>query len=182
VRPLYDDKSRNNSTVTRDEVFELVNPAGAPPILSIFGGKITTYRKLAEHALHKLPMPWIEADTAWTDGATLPGGDMPADGFDRFAQQMQDKFDWCPSDTMLRLCRAYGSLVSSVIGDADSWTAMGQDFGAGLTEREVEYSIEHEFVRTADDILWRRSKLGLHMSEVERSALHDWFAKRDASA
>ena len=83
---------------------------------------------------------------------------------------------------MPRLCRAYGSLVPALMGDAASWADMGQDFGSGLTEREVEYLIEHEFAQTAEDVLWRRSKLGLHMSEAERTTLEKWFAKRGAIA
>ncbi|MDN3644725.1 glycerol-3-phosphate dehydrogenase [Pontixanthobacter aestiaquae] len=180
VRPLYDDQSRNNSTVTRDYVFELDNPEGAPPILSIFGGKITTYRKLAEHALHKLPMPWLETKQAWTAGAGLPGGEIHVDKFNAFVSDMQSRYDWCAADVMFRLCRAYGTLLFDVIGDATNWAAMGEDFGAGLTEAEVEYLIEHEFAQTADDVLWRRSKLGLHMDDEERKSLESWFAKRGA--
>lgn len=178
VRPLYDDQSRNNSTVTRDYVFELDNPGGAPPILSVFGGKITTYRKLAEHALHKLPMPGLAAQSAWTDGAALPGGEFPADGFDALLSDMAARFAWVPANTMLRLCHAYGTLVPKVIGNAGSWREMGQDFGAGLTQREAEYLIAHEFVNQPDDLLWRRSKLGLHMSAAERGAVEQWFAQR----
>ncbi len=173
VRPLYDDKSANNSTVTRDYVFELDDKDGLPPILSIFGGKITTYRKLAEHALEKLPV----ASGAWTEGADLPGGDIPADGFDAFAAQMCGQYPWCPDPVMLRLCRAYGTDVQTLIGEGRDWAGMGQEFGAGLTEAEVRYLVEHEFAGSADDILWRRSKLGLHMTETERSALASWFAQ-----
>ncbi|GAA4647480.1 glycerol-3-phosphate dehydrogenase [Pontixanthobacter gangjinensis] len=177
VRPLYDDHSANNSTVTRDYVFELDAPDGAPPILSIFGGKITTYRKLGEHALHKLSKLDVVPAEAWTEGATLPGGDIVSGGFDAFVSQMQSRFSWCPDDTMLRLCRAYGTLVTDLIGDADSWADLGQDFGAGLTEQEVNFLIVREFSKTADDILWRRSKLGLHMTAEERAALTEWFGR-----
>ena len=176
VRPLYDDKSRNNSTVTRDYVFELDDPEDAPPILSIFGGKITTYRKLAEHALEKLKLPWLDLGKPWTAGAPLPGGDIPAGDFGAFAARIGETYSWIPAPALLRLCRAYGTLVTALIGDADSWAAMGTDFGAGLTEREVRYLIEHEYARTADDVLWRRSKLGLHMDASQRQAVSDWFA------
>lgn len=181
VRPLYDDQSADNSTVTRDYVFELDAPAGSAPILSIFGGKITTYRKLAEHALHKLSKLGVVSDTAWTDGATLPGGDISG-SFDAFLADMQHKHAWCPPDIMRRWCRAYGSLTPSLIGDADSWAAMGQDFGAGLTQREAHFLINLEFVCTADDILWRRSKLGLHMTAEQRAGLADWFAREYTAA
>ena len=174
VRPLYDDNSANNSTVTRDYVFELDNENGAPPILSIFGGKITTFRKLAEHALHKLSV----SGEAWTDGATLPGGEMPAGGFDQLVADMTARFAWCPAPTMLRLCRAYGCDVPILIGERASWEALGQDFGAGFTQAEAEYLIEHEFAKAADDILWRRSKLGLHMSADEQTAFQTWFAAK----
>ena len=178
VRPLYDDNSRDNSTVTRDYVFELDNPADTPPILSIFGGKITTYRKLAEHALKKLPMPWLEAQQAWTAGAALPGGDLPAERFADFLTAMENRYPWVQAGVMLRLCRAYGTLVETLFGDAQSWADMGQDFGGGLTAREIDYLIEHEFVTNAEDVLWRRSKLGLHLSAEQRDALGQWFAQR----
>ncbi|WP_271438315.1 glycerol-3-phosphate dehydrogenase [Pontixanthobacter luteolus] len=176
VRPLYDDKSRNNSTVTRDYVFELDDPQDAPPILSIFGGKITTYRKLAEHALEKLKMPWLDLGKPWTAGAPLPGGDIPEGDFGNFAARMGEAYPWVPAPALLRLCRAYGTLVTELIDDADSWAAMGTDFGAGLTECEVRYLVDHEYARTADDVLWRRSKLGLHMDDSQRQAVTNWFA------
>lgn len=176
VRPLYDDKSADNSTVTRDYVFELDAPDGGAPILSIFGGKITTYRKLAEHALLKLSRLGVVEDRPWTDGATLPGGDMAVDGFAAFLAAMQARYDWMSANAMLRLCRAYGSLVPDMIGDAASMADMGTAFGGELTEREVRYLIMHEFATSADDILWRRSKLGLHMTAKERTGLHDRLA------
>ncbi|MXO90922.1 glycerol-3-phosphate dehydrogenase [Pontixanthobacter aquaemixtae] len=180
VRPLYDDNSRNNSTVTRDYVFELDSPGDAPPILSIFGGKITTYRKLAEHALQKLAMPWLDPQQTWTASKALPGGDLPGANFARFLAAMEEQYAWMDSGVLRRLCRAYGSRVPLVTGDARSWADMGQDFGGGLTEREAEYLIAHEFAQSAEDILWRRSKLGLHMSGKEREGLQRWFAKREA--
>ncbi|MGB7372637.1 glycerol-3-phosphate dehydrogenase [Pontixanthobacter sp.] len=181
VRPLYDDQSADNSTVTRDYVFALDAPEGAAPILSIFGGKITTYRKLAEHALHKLSKLGVVSETAWTGGAALPGGDITG-SFETFLGGMQQNYAWCPAETMRRWCRAYGSLTPSLIGEADSWAAMGQDFGAGLTEREVRFLIDLEFASNTDDILWRRSKLGLHMTEGQRAALDGWLTCEHVAA
>ncbi|MFZ1742727.1 MAG: glycerol-3-phosphate dehydrogenase [Pontixanthobacter sp.] len=181
VRPLYDDKSASNSTVTRDYVFELDNPNGAPPILSVFGGKITTYRKLAEHALHKLSKLGVLNAEAWTAGAALPGGEIAVGGFDRFVEEMQERFAWMDAAALRRLCRAYGSLMTKVIGDAATPADMGQSFGAGLTERELSYLIHHEFARSAEDVLWRRSKLGLHMTEPQRAEVEQWFADRSSN-
>lgn len=181
VRPLYDDQSANNSTVTRDYVFELDAPDGEAPILSIFGGKITTYRKLAEHALHKLSKLGIVDAAPWTDGATLPGGDIDVQGFEAFVATMQSRYAWCPPAVMRRLCRAYGSLTAELIGDAAGWAAMGQQFGGGLTEREMRFLIAREFVTSANDVLWRRSKLGLHMTADQRTEVANWFTQHEAS-
>lgn len=169
MRPLYDDKSANNSTVTRDYVFELDAPDGQAPILSIFGGKITTYRKLAEHALAKLGGLGGEA---WTAGAYLPGGDLGGADFRTFASGLvQNNPDLAP-DVILRLARAYGSDAAVILARDN----LGDEVAPGLFEAELNYLIEHEFVSCADDALWRRSKLGLHYTPTQRQAVADWFA------
>ena len=173
VRPLYDDKSGSDSTVTRDYVFELDRGTSEreAPILSVFGGKITTYRKLAEHALEKLGVP----GKAWTGHAPLPGGDLPAK-FEAFAAQLIRTTPLLPQQTVWRLCRAYGTRIRDVIGTATSAADMGEHFGSGLYEREVRYLVDKEYARSAEDILWRRSKLGLHLGEAGQARLAEWFA------
>ena len=169
VRPLQDDGQANASAVTRDYVLDLDAPAGGAPLLSVYGGKITTFRRLGEHALDLLkPVLGFRAG-AWTRGAVLPGGDLP-DGFDAFEREMAQRYAWIPGPTLTRLCRAYGSRLEQVIGGAKSWAGMGEEFGAGLTAREVDYLIRVEWARTAEDILWRRTKCGLHMSARQREA------------
>ena len=170
VRPLYDDKSRDNSTVTRDYVFEY-DDAGGAPILSIFGGKITTYRKLAEHALAKLGGLGGEA---WTADAHLPGGKLADSSIDHLVQRIERAHERIPAKTILRLARAYGADLERILSHSNG---LGAEIAPGLWEAELRYLIEREFARTADDVLWRRSKLGLHYSEEQRQAVADWFAR-----
>ncbi|TRD12067.1 glycerol-3-phosphate dehydrogenase [Erythrobacter insulae] len=180
VRPLYDDKSASNSTVTRDYVFELDrgDDGNAPPLLSIFGGKITTYRKLAEHAIAKLALH----GEAWTADECLPGGDIPVEDFDSRLAQMQMHYGWFPADGMRRLFRAYGTRVRTLMGDARGLNDMGEHLGGDLYARELEYMVEHEFVTCAEDVLWRRSKLRLHLDEAAQKRVESWFAKGIAAA
>ncbi|QJU59126.1 glycerol-3-phosphate dehydrogenase [Sphingomonas sp. AP4-R1] len=161
IRPLYDDKAGSASAVTRDYVLDLDAGEGRAPMLSIFGGKITTYRKLAEHALEELARFFPDAKPAWTAGATLPGGDM-AD-FETFVGKLVAARPGLPADLLRRLARAYGTCVDDLLGSAGTLADLGEDLGGHLTTREVEYLREREWARTAEDILYRRSKLGLHV-------------------
>ncbi|MFN2099751.1 glycerol-3-phosphate dehydrogenase [Altererythrobacter sp. MF3-039] len=174
VRPLYDDKSANNSTVTRDYVFELDDADGKPAILSIFGGKITTYRKLAEHAAAKLG--GLDGQ-AWTGDAALPGGDFAVDGFEQLVADLADRNPWA-RHILPRLCRAYGTRAEMLLGTAASLADLGEQFGPDLFERELEYLLEEEFATNAEDVLWRRSKLGLHLDQSQRARVAEWFAQR----
>jgi glycerol-3-phosphate dehydrogenase len=174
VRPLYEDKARKNSTVTRDYVFELDAKGGAP-LLSVYGGKITTFRRLAEHALRKLARH-LPMGLAWTADAPLPGGDM-AD-FARFLWDASERFEWIPPEMLLRLSRAYGTRLDQLVADADSLDGMGEHFGGDLYEAELVYLVEHEFAASAEDVLWRRSKLGLHLSVDSVAQVERWFAAR----
>ena len=170
VRPLTDDDSKNASKVTRDYKLELSAGRGEPPLLSIFGGKITTYRRLAEAALQKL-QPFIGGSRqSWTDQAPLPGGDLPRDDFEAFAAGVQRRWPFLPEALARRLARSYGTRVSEVIGAARHLEDLGKQLGAGLTQAEVTYLKKHEWAVTAEDILWRRTKLGLHMTRAEREA------------
>ncbi len=177
VRPLYDDGEAAQS-VTRDFVLELDAPAGVAPLLSIFGGKITTYRRLAEDALTKLA-PWLAgAGPTWTRGATLPGGDFPIDGFEQLVDELGRAFAFLPASLLRRLARAYGTRCRELLGGCSNIDDLGICFGADLHEREVEWLITEEWARTPDDVLWRRSKLGLRLSPSEGEGLKAWMARR----
>ena len=182
VRPLYDDKSTSNSTVTRDYVFELDAEGGTPPILSIFGGKITTYRKLAEHALAKLGKVTDIPGEGWTADAPLPGGNIDDLDFDGFVAEQAAKYSWFPRDGMRRLCRAYGTRIDSILGSKRDLDDLGVHFGSSVYEAELNYLVEHEFAGAGEDVLWRRSKLGLHLDDSERAAIEAWFASRTTVA
>ncbi|MGB7407819.1 MAG: glycerol-3-phosphate dehydrogenase [Pontixanthobacter sp.] len=175
VRPLYDDKSARNSVVTRDYVFELDAPAGQAAILSIFGGKITTYRKLAEHALEKLGEL---GGGAWTAEAQLPGGDF--DGALTGVASLEKQYDWIVptigGKTLHRMLRAYGTDIERIVGTRTAPSPLGTQIAPGLWEAELRYLVDREFAKTADDILWRRSKLGLHYMHRQRAAVAEWCA------
>ena len=177
VRPLYDDKSDNASAVTRDYVLDIDEFTDGAPFLSIYGGKITTSRKLAQHALQKLAPFFIKGRAKtlgeeWTETANFPGGDIPHADFDSFFSACELRYPHIDTAILRRLARAYGTRISLVLGSKGK---LGKMFGAGLSESEARYLLGHEFVTRADDVMWRRSKLGLHMSEVERTAFTDWF-------
>jgi glycerol-3-phosphate dehydrogenase len=173
VRPLYDDHSASNSTVTRDYVFEIEVEGGAP-LLSVYGGKITTYRKLAEHALERLA-PHLPTGAGWTRYTPLPGGDI--DGpFKQFAIGLRVERPWLPAPMGWRLARAYGTRAEEVLGAAVSLDELGQHFGGDLYEAELNYLRNTEFARSAEDVLWRRSKLGLHLPAATANAVEAWFA------
>ncbi|MBL8894398.1 MAG: glycerol-3-phosphate dehydrogenase [Rhizobiales bacterium] len=165
VRPLYDDNAANPSAVTRDYVFDV---EGTPPLLSVFGGKITTYRKLAEHALQKLKphLPHMTGD--WTATAELPGGDMPGADFDAFLREFRNRHAWLPKELALHYARLYGTLSENVLNGAGSIADLGMAFGANFYAAELDYLRRAEWAQTADDILFRRTKVGLHMSQSQR--------------
>ena len=173
LRALYDDDEDNASKTTRDYRLEMV-PDG-PPALSVYGGKITTFRKLAEHALDKLGSAFPDMGPAWTSDAALPGGDIPDADFAGFLADLRERYAAMPSALLQRLARAYGTRVAAMLGDATRPADLGLYFGAGLYEREVRYLMEQEFARNSADILWRRSKLGLHMTPAERDGLAGWI-------
>lgn len=176
VRPLFDDKSQSASTVTRDYVFDYDDKKA--PVLSIFGGKITTYRVLALQAMKTLKRALHVETDDWTKTASLPGGDFPVSGFDGLVTQYGERWSFLDTKTVKRLVRAYGTDVAVMLADVSSLADMKQAFGAGLFEIEIDWLITNEFVRSADDVLWRRSKLGLHMTTAEKQAVSDWFAAR----
>jgi len=161
VRPLHDDGADNPSAVTRDYVLKTDAPGDQAPMLTVYGGKITTYRRLSEDAVSQLGTLLGRTGTPWTATAALPGGDFArlAD----FKAEMARRHDWLPPATLRRLVHAYGSDLDEMLGGASGPNAMGEDYGAGFTERELDWLLTREWARTAEDVLWRRSKLGLHM-------------------
>ena len=174
VRPLFDDGQEDAKAVTRDYVLKLGRSEG-PQVLSVFGGKLTTYRRLAEHALDDLK-PWMAgAGGAWTETAPLPGGDLGAGGFAAFLAQSRERWPFVPAATMERMAHAYGTRIAMILGDAQGWQDLGSDFGNGLTEAEVRYLQAHEWARSAEDVLWRRSKLGLTAAPEVAEKLAFWF-------
>jgi glycerol-3-phosphate dehydrogenase len=183
VRPLFDeDGSESASAVSRDYVLDLEEKDGQAPLLNVFGGKITTYRRLAEHALQKLKPFFPKAGGDWTKSATLPGGDIANADFDSFVTEQARRLSWLPPAMVHRLARAYGTRIGKVIGDAKGVNDLGQNFGADLFEREVRYLRDEEWARSAQDVLWRRSKLGLHAGPEAEPALSRWFDDQDKAA
>lgn len=183
VRPLYDDGASEAKAATRDYVFELDLPGGLP-LLSVYGGKITTHRRLAEAALEKLApyLNAVDANAGWTAKAPLPGGDVAVDGIDAMIAGLLRDYSFLAQAHAARLARAYGTRARVMLGDAFRQADLGKSFGATLTAREVDYLVTHEWARTAEDIVWRRSKLGLLMSPDEVAALDDWLAARHAQS
>ena len=179
VRPLYDDGAAAASATARAYVLDLDAPEGSAPLLSVFGGKITTYRRLAEDAIEKL-VPHLQPprDKPWTATAPLPGGDMEDGDFDRFLRTLRGKYPWLDAATAIRLARAYGTRAEVILGDARGACDLGVDFGGGLFQAEIDYLIGQEFALTAEDILWRRSKLGLHLSPFECARVSSYVDER----
>jgi glycerol-3-phosphate dehydrogenase len=171
VRPLYDDASANVSAVTRDYVFDLDAGPDRPPLLSVFGGKLTTYRRLAEHALEKLRPVMGFAAGPWTGPAHLPGGDIEGADLDGFLARLKAGHPWLPPALAERYGRAYGTRVERLLDGASGIADLGQDLGEGVFEAEIDYLVAHEWARTAEDVLWRRSKLGLQVGAATLGAL-----------
>lgn len=181
VRPLCDDESTRPSDISRDYILELeVGAEGSAPLLSVFGGKITTYRKLSEAALAQLKPFLPQMGPDWTADAPLPGGDNTGDSgcaYDRWLQSQAHNYPWLPGTLLTRLGRAYGSQLAEVLGDACTMDEMGQCFGADLYQREVEYLLEKEWARSGEDILWRRSKLGLYFEAPQVESLETFVSE-----
>eukprot|EP01037_Dinobryon_pediforme_P010653 gene10653-10724_t len=179
VRPLYDDGATAAQEATRDYVLKLEGEAGQAPLLSIFGGKITTYRCLAEDVLAKLTsaFPEFARHAGWTGTQSLPGGNFPMDGASDLGELLVKTYPFLTMPAAERLVRHYGTLSFTILGSARTATDLGQDFGGGLSAAEVAYLIRSEFARTAEDVVWRRTKSGLHMSAEQIGTLDKWMAE-----
>ena len=178
VRPLYDDGSANPSAVTRDYVLRLDSDQDGAPALSVFGGKITTYRRLAEHALHKLA-PWFpDMSAAWTAAKALPGGEIPAGDMAGFTRRLAQRYPQLPLPLLRALARRHGALAHEVLGNAAMVEDLGEQFDTELYACEVDYLVERERAVTADDVLWRRTKSGLQLAPARREALARYLGRR----
>ncbi len=173
VRPLYDDGAKSATAATRDYVLSL-DQNGAP-ILNVFGGKITTYRKLAEGAWKKLAPFFPSAGKDWTAGVPLPGGDFPVDGVTALIEGLRADYPYLDEFWATRLVRAYGTDARVLLGKAKSPSDLGKPFGATLTEKEIRWLMDKEYARRAEDVVWRRNKLGLRLQAAEIEALDTWM-------
>jgi glycerol-3-phosphate dehydrogenase len=183
VRPLYDDGARKAQNATRDYVLSLDADAGRAPLLSVFGGKVTTYRRLAEAALDHLT-EYLDAARAprWTAGAALPGGNFAPGALNAQVDVFAGQHPFLGRDLAARLVGAYGTRAGHMLAGAASMADLGEHFGAGLTAREVRYLMREEWAATPEDVLWRRSKLGLFVTPGCTAALEDFMARETIEA
>jgi glycerol-3-phosphate dehydrogenase len=181
VRPLYDDGASKAQAATRDYVLDLDETG--PPLLSIFGGKITTYRRLGQHALDKLARYLPASSSArrnWSGKIPLPGGDFSVQDFEHLVNDIGREHPWLDARHCRRLVRAYGTKARTVLDRASGWGALGRNFGNGLTEAEVIYLMREEWAEQTDDVIWRRSKLGLRLSKQQVANLESFMAEHRA--
>jgi len=176
VRPLCDDESDSPQAVTRDYTLDVHDEQGKAPLLSVFGGKLTTYRKLAEHAMEKLSHYYPGCGPAWTKNGSLPGGDIGGDR-DSYAAKLRREHSWLPESLARRFARTYGSHSELILAGANSLNDLGEDFGHGLHEAELRYLIEKEWVVELDDAIWRRTKLGMWLDETQQARVKAWLAE-----
>ncbi|MGU3398992.1 glycerol-3-phosphate dehydrogenase [Brucellaceae bacterium D45D] len=177
VRPLYDDGASKAQEATRDYVLKDDAPEGLAPLLNVFGGKLTTARRLAEHMLEKIEHHLGKKGAPWTHDAALPGGDFREVDFERELQKLNAAYPFLSASHARRLFRLYGTRVKMMLGQATSLEDLGRHFGADLYEAEVRYLVAHEWARSADDILWRRTKLGLRLNDEQIAALQAFMAR-----
>ena len=188
VRPLYDDGAADPSAITRNYVFRIDTgangeggPAGAP-VLSIFGGKLTTYRRLAEHALSELRSYFPRMGPPWTLNRPLPGGDLPPSGLAGWIDELGRRYPALPAPLLRGLAHRHGALATAILREAKTLADLGEDFGEGLTAAEIDYLVREEWARTGDDVLWRRTKCGLAMPEADRERVAAFVARAVAAS
>jgi glycerol-3-phosphate dehydrogenase len=182
VRALHDDGTENPSRITRDYLLQLGRAENQAPILSVYGGKLTTYRRLAEEAVGKLSGSFPALLPSWTARAALPGGDLGGMSMQSFAAALRARYPELPGDWITGIARRHGALADALIGGACRAEELGAHFGAGLTAREIEYLVQREWAVDADDVLWRRTKAGLHLTHAQREALAQHLRERQAES
>ncbi|MGK9284301.1 glycerol-3-phosphate dehydrogenase [Sinorhizobium meliloti] len=173
VRPLFDDGASKAQEATRDYVLRVEN--GDAPLLNVFGGKLTTYRRLAESALEKIGETIGEKGRKWTAGSQLPGGDFPAGGYDDEVAKLKTRYPFLAASHARRLVRLYGTRAAQLLGNAASEAELGKHFGADLYAAEVDWLIGQEWALRAEDVLWRRTKLGLKFSRAQTAELEEYM-------
>ncbi len=182
VRPLFDDGASKAQEATRDYVLKTDVLDGTAPLINIFGGKITTYRRLSEAVLVEIGKYAGARGKSWTATAPLPGGDFPVEGFGELLAKLRGAYPFLSPSHALRLARAYGTRAFELLGKAKSASDLGRHFGADLYEAEVVYVMRAEWAVDAGDVLWRRSKRGLRLTKTEAQELDAWMTARRASA
>ena len=182
VRPLVDDDASDASAVSRDYVLDVEAPPGEAPVLSVFGGKITTYRRLAEHALEKLEPYLGPMAASWTGSTPLPGGDIPNGDMESFVDDVQDRWPFLGTAQAWRLARAYGTRISRLLGDIESCRDMGEDFGGGLARAEVDFLMSEEWAMSVEDLYWRHTKTGLYASPADERRLAEYLKSKSGRA
>ncbi len=181
IRPLFDDGAKNVSKITRDYTLRVDGDDHTAPVLSVFGGKITTYRKLAEHALEKIA-PWFtQMKAPWTEHALLPGGELGAATFDDFVKMLHDGYPELPVTLIKVLAHRHGSAARAVLGNVKTIADLGTSFGDNLYAREVDYFMEHEWAASAEDVLWRRTKAGLTVNPLQKQLLTEYMLHHSKS-
>jgi glycerol-3-phosphate dehydrogenase len=181
VRPLFDDGASKAQEATRDYVLKVEGSNGEAPLLNIFGGKLTTYRRLAESALEKVSEAIGAKGDRWTAQSRLPGGDFKVDGFDAEVKALATRFSFLAPAHVRRLVRLYGTRAAKMLDGATGIDDLGRHFGSDLYEREVRWLMKEEWARHAEDVLWRRTKRGLHLSAAEAAALEDYMVAAQAA-
>jgi glycerol-3-phosphate dehydrogenase len=181
VRPLFDDGKGNPSAVTRDYVFDL-DETGGVPLLNVFGGKITTFRELAERGLHRLKHVFPQMGEDWTGNAPLPGGEIPNTDYETFVNDLRQTYSWMPRQLVHHYARLYGARAKNVVGGAERLADLGRHHGGLLYEAEVRYLVAKEWALTPSDILYRRTKHYLNLSEPEKAAFSVWFEAQHFAA
>ena len=176
VRPLFDDGASKAQEATRDYVLKMEGEGESAPLLNVFGGKLTTYRRLSEHALEKIGAAIGEKGAPWTAKSHLPGGDFPATGYEAEVRKLRNTYAFLEEAHARRLIRRYGTKAALLLGQARKTEDLGRCFGSDLYEVEVRYLIDHEWARHADDVLWRRTKEGLRLTKEEAAILEEYMA------
>lgn len=180
VRPLCDDESDSPQAITRDYTLDVHDDHGKTPLLSVFGGKLTTYRKLAEHAMEKLAKYYPNAGPAWTKESVLPGGHFSGSRED-FAASLRRRYPFISAKMAMHYARTYGSNTEKLLGGAQQIDDLGEDFGHEFYEAELRYLVDHEWVHELDDAIWRRTKQGMWLTEAQQARISEWLNVQHAS-